>query len=305
MPSTSTRSTRYGTVQVGPRCSCGLLRVLDDRNCHAGLPLRHRRVGSVRAGACPQAAARTSQQRISLRAVAATRAQGRFASGVSARPADSPAVNASRNSASKSGTSRGSAATTMPRRRGSKAGQSRPTLEPGRHEVLVVIGLGWRQSGNGSACESPPEPITATRLSVVRQRSDRAARRRGRRNGARRATVGRSSSPPAAPPAGRSASRYWTACVIPWSTWSAGPEKATSNSSSYKPEQSTAERLGIDRQGTLGCAVLAGGEHLADAEHEGRHQVEPQPAEVVRSHHHRDVGVPPPPGARGRGRPSR
>ena len=124
----------------------------------------------MRAGAWPHAAASTSQHADLVRAVATTqRPSVGSRSGAAAQLADVAGRERVEELGIEVRDEPGLGGDDDARGGGARRPASRrPTLEPGRHEVAVVVASsGCRQSGKGSACESPPDPITATRLSVV------------------------------------------------------------------------------------------------------------------------------------------
>ena len=134
------------------------------------MPVFHSGTGayeSTRTGAWPHAAARISHVRTSLPPLPASSGSVRSRFGSAAHCSSAPRSAASRNARSNSGARRGSPPTTMPRRRASNSSQ-RP--RPSSHEVTrnsssALAGL--RQSGNASACDSPPDAMSATRRSVA------------------------------------------------------------------------------------------------------------------------------------------
>ena len=157
-------------------------------------------------------------------------------------------------------------------------------------ELLVGSWSGLRQSGNASACDSPPDAMSATRAVGGRaspsERGPELRRSRCRRgSGGANAftstgTIG----------AGTSESMYCTACVIPWSIVSAA-ENAMSNSSSTSASRIECANAGSAGQRALRRAVLSRAVDRADADQERGHEVEPKPAKVVRPDDDDGVGL--------------
>ena len=214
----------------------------------------------MRAGAWPHAAASTSQLRISWRAVATTRAERRFAVGrvgparrlagrehveeLGVEVRDEPGLGGDDDAAAA----------------GLEGLPARPALEPGRHEVAVVVGRRMRASrGRAARARAHPtrSPRRACRCGPARGR----ARGRAAGSGASRAAAARTCSRPAAPPGtSRSARRYCTACVIPWSIGQPAGERHVQLVPRTTRRADHGANDGSAGSGTFGRAVLTGRE---------------------------------------------
>ena len=242
----------------------------------------------MRAGAWPQAAPSTSQLRISWAPLPPRAGQRRFAIG-RARP--------NRGLAGRERVEElGIEVRGEPGLGGdddARGGGARRPAIPTGPRARTSRGSGRHRSSDGASRERAARarvhqtrsPRRAYRCGPAHDRAARPSRRQRCKPGSGGAKVFTTSGTTGT---SRSARRYWTAWVMPWSTVSR-PENATSNSSSYNASSSITGERRVGRQGTLGCAVLAGGDDFAHAEHEGGHEVEPQSPEVVRSDDHGEV----------------